>query len=225
MTQSPTDTSVGRDQRSRRPRRSSADVRTALIDSAALVFARRGYSGATTSEIARLARTPPVTVYRQFGSKEGLFTAAVVEPFLGFLTDYTAEYQSLITDGADPAIDHKAIYEPSVASLYDHLNSKSHSVLALISALGDPEAAGPVRDAVARMDDMFARFNELSVDHWRRSGHAYKIEHAQMWVRLITGMVIGVTALAPLLLPESLYRPGRAELVALMSQMVREGIG
>jgi AcrR family transcriptional regulator len=211
--------------RARRPRRSTDHVRRALLESASLVFARRGYSGATTTEIARLAATPPATVYRQFGSKEGLFTAAVVEPFLDFLSDYTTEYQALITDGADPTKDHRAIYGPSVASLYDHLSDKSHAVLALISAIGDPEAAGPVQDAVARMNAMFAEFNQLSVDHWRRSGQAYDIRDAQLWVRLITGLVIGVTALAPLLLPEGLYRPDRTELIDLMTRMVSEGIG
>ena len=212
-------------QKQRKQRRSSDDVRTALLESASLVFARQGYSGATTTEIARLAATPPATVYRQFGSKEALFTAAVVEPFMDFLTDYTTEYQALITDGADPARDYRAIYGPSVASLYDHLSDKRYAVLALISAIGDPEAAGPVQDAVARMNAMFAEFNQLSVDHWKRSGQAYDIKDAQLWVRLITGLVIGVTALAPLLLPEGLYRPDRNELVDLMTRMISQGIG
>lgn len=208
-----------------RKRRSTPDVRAALLASAADVFARRGFSGATTTEIAKLADTPPVTVYRQFGSKEALFTAAVVEPFLDFLADYTAEYQALIVGGADPKKDHRAIYGPSVASLYDHLQDKSTAVLALISAIGDPEAAGPVHDAVERMNVMFHDFNQLSIDHWERSGRAYEIENAQLFVRLITAMVIGVTALAPLLLPAEPHHPDRAEVVGLITRMLREGIG
>lgn len=207
-----------------RRRRSSADVREAVLDAAAHVFARRGYSGAATTEIAKLAETPPVTVYRQFGSKEALFTAAVVEPFFEFLKDYTTEYQRLIAEGADPSQNYKAIYEPTIAILYDHLDSKGYALLALISALGDPEAAAPVRDAVARMNAMFDDFHRLTVDHWERSGHAYKVEETELWMRLITGMIIGVTALAPLLLPDGLYKPRREDLVGLISRMVREGI-
>lgn len=46
-----------------------------LVDAAAKVFAERGYSGATTKEIARAAGVAEGTIYRHFADKRELFAA------------------------------------------------------------------------------------------------------------------------------------------------------
>lgn len=55
------------------------DVRTQLLDAAAKVFAEAGFRGATTRRIAQEAGVNEVTLFRQFGSKEGLIREAVVQ--------------------------------------------------------------------------------------------------------------------------------------------------
>ncbi len=57
--------------------RSSALTRTRLIEAASQVFASLGVQGATTREIARVARVNEVTLFRHFASKEQLLKAVI----------------------------------------------------------------------------------------------------------------------------------------------------
>lgn len=52
-------------------------ARERLLRAAIEVFSEKGYSGASTREIARRARVNPVTLFRTFNSKERLHAAAV----------------------------------------------------------------------------------------------------------------------------------------------------
>ncbi len=54
------------------------DVREQLLEAAVKVFAHSGFRGATTRRIAQEAGVNEVTLFRQFGSKEGLILEAVV---------------------------------------------------------------------------------------------------------------------------------------------------
>jgi AcrR family transcriptional regulator len=51
--------------------------RQQLLDTAAVLFAERGYSGATTSELARAAGVTEPIIYRHFSSKKDLFIALI----------------------------------------------------------------------------------------------------------------------------------------------------
>jgi AcrR family transcriptional regulator len=52
-------------------------ARERLVRAAIQVFSEKGFSGASTREIARRARVNPVTLFRTFNSKEQLHAAAV----------------------------------------------------------------------------------------------------------------------------------------------------
>ena len=54
------------------------DVREQLLEAALKVFADAGFRGATTRRIAQEAGVNEVTLFRQFGSKEGLILEAVL---------------------------------------------------------------------------------------------------------------------------------------------------
>jgi len=53
------------------------DTRERIVAEARRLFAERGYSGATTAEIARRAGIAEGTIYRHFKSKDDLFVACV----------------------------------------------------------------------------------------------------------------------------------------------------
>lgn len=53
------------------------DVRAQLLDAAVNVFADAGFRGATTRRIAQTAGVNEVTLFRHFGSKEGLIMEAI----------------------------------------------------------------------------------------------------------------------------------------------------
>lgn len=61
-----------------RPRRAdySESTRSALVDSAVKLFAKRGYAGTSLDEIARRARVTKGALYHHFSGKQALFEAA-----------------------------------------------------------------------------------------------------------------------------------------------------
>jgi AcrR family transcriptional regulator len=60
-----------------RQRVSGEQRRRLIIDSAARLFARRGFSGTTTREIARAVGVSEATVFKHFATKEDLYTAII----------------------------------------------------------------------------------------------------------------------------------------------------
>lgn len=77
-----------------RPRdRSSLDTRANLTDAATAVFARRGYAGASVTELVRAAGVTAPVLYHHFGDKAGLYHAVVTRAYddvLGALADAAA---------------------------------------------------------------------------------------------------------------------------------------
>jgi len=63
----------------RRPHDADAS-RTALLEAASELFEELGYDRATTREIGERAGVDAAMIARYFGSKEGLFLAAIAEP-------------------------------------------------------------------------------------------------------------------------------------------------
>ena len=56
---------------------SAPGARDRILDAAVALFCERGYKGTTTRAIAERARVNEVTVFRHFGTKQGLFMAVV----------------------------------------------------------------------------------------------------------------------------------------------------
>ena len=65
--------------RGRPPGDTAASTKQALLRSARQVFVEYGYHGATIAEITRRAEVSTPVLYHHFGSKAGLFTAAIEE--------------------------------------------------------------------------------------------------------------------------------------------------
>src|ERR1700677_459355 len=68
-----------------RSRRGGGEPRRLLIEAARGLFNERGYSGATTREFADRAGVSQTLMFRYFGSKVGVFQAAMVQPFVEFV--------------------------------------------------------------------------------------------------------------------------------------------
>ncbi|MFN2377800.1 MAG: TetR/AcrR family transcriptional regulator [Candidatus Binatia bacterium] len=66
----------------RRGRPPSADLRRRIVDAAAALFARQGADKASTREVAAAAGTTERTLFKHFGSKQGLVDAVLAEAVL-----------------------------------------------------------------------------------------------------------------------------------------------
>jgi AcrR family transcriptional regulator len=77
-----------------RRRRTPGEVDGLILDAAREMFAAKGYAGTSSREIATLAGVHEPAIYRRFGSKAGLFDAAVRRPFNEAIAAYMANYES-----------------------------------------------------------------------------------------------------------------------------------
>src|SRR5512139_1149701 len=70
----------------RRPRTSAVDpdTRAAILKAARAVFARRGFEGASTREVAQVARVNNAMIYYHFKDKLQLYRAVLADSFAAF---------------------------------------------------------------------------------------------------------------------------------------------
>ena len=79
----------------RRPR---GEPRRLLLDAARALFARQDYRSTTTREIAEAAGVSEYLLFRNFGSKAGLFREALVLPFTDFVDEFGRTWQSVVPE-------------------------------------------------------------------------------------------------------------------------------
>ena len=60
------------------------DTRAAILKAARAVFARRGFEGASTREVAQVARVNNAMIYYHFKDKVGLYRAVLADSFAAF---------------------------------------------------------------------------------------------------------------------------------------------
>ena len=77
----------------------AAERREQLLSVAAAIFAERGYSGATTAELAKAAGVTEPIIYRHFNSKRDLFVALIDQTG----AETIALWQQQLADAGDPA--------------------------------------------------------------------------------------------------------------------------
>src|ERR1700752_1928578 len=114
----------------RRPRRSSAEVRSRILSAAVALFAERGYGDATTREIASRAGVAEQVIFRISPTKQALFDAAVVEPFDEFLSEFTARWLAAPMPGGTP----EEVLEQFVVDLHDLVRQNRQLVAALATS-------------------------------------------------------------------------------------------
>src|SRR6202012_2914563 len=112
---------------SRRPR---GEPRKLLLAAARDLFARQDYRSTTTREIAEAAGVTEHLLFRNFGSKAGLFREALVLPFPGFVDDFGRTWNSVVPDQTD----EDELTRRFVEQLYDVFVEHQGLLLTLMAA-------------------------------------------------------------------------------------------
>ena len=173
-------------------RRSSADIRAELLAAAGQLFATRGWAGTSTKEIATRANTYETSLYTHFGSKAGIFSAAVVEPFQQFIESFRV---TLATDHGAPD-EHLA--RTFVRDLYGTLEEHREAATAFILAMQDPEAEEALRQARESLQSVF---DDLYASGRTRAELVGEPGPGRpLTQRLMVGTVVAATVFAPWLL-------------------------
>jgi AcrR family transcriptional regulator len=114
-------------QGSRRPR---GAPRKLLLAAARDLFARQDYRSTTTREIAEAAGVTEHLLFRNFGSKAGLFREALVLPFTEFVDAFGNTWNSVVHEEAD----EQELTRRFVGQLYDLFVEHQGLLLTLMAA-------------------------------------------------------------------------------------------
>ena len=111
----------------RRPR---GAPRKLLLTAARDLFARQDYRSTTTREIAEAAGVTEHLLFRNFGSKAGLFREALVLPFTGFVDAFGRTWESVVPEETD----EEELARRFVGQLYDVFVEHQGLLLTLMAA-------------------------------------------------------------------------------------------
>jgi AcrR family transcriptional regulator len=81
------------------PKAAKGSARERILDAGLLIFAEKGFTGATTREISSEAGVNEVTLFRHFGSKKALFAHVIQE------RSPLVEIQSTVSTDTDAPVD------------------------------------------------------------------------------------------------------------------------
>lgn len=182
----------------RRPRRSSAEVRSRILSAAVALFAERGYGDATTREIAERAEVAEQVIFRIYATKQALFDAAVLEPFDEFLSEYTARWLASPTPGGNP----EEVLQQFVKELHDLVRQNRQLVAALASSGSLTVRTQPALAKLEKMGAVIAETHGLRFD-------------PELSVRIAAVMVVAVT-----MIEDQLFDGAGDRLVAEMVRML-----
>ncbi len=174
-----------------RKRRQRGEPRRLLISSAQTVFNLKGYTSASTREIADHAQVSETLMFRYFGSKAGLFREAMVKPFVE-LVDREIERRLSNPNRFDaPRESARAL----IADMYDVFDQHRALAASLFAAdvLVDSElAASGVFDEVRTQIERLVQFG---TEEAQEQGSVVTPEAHQLSTRALFAMVAGMSTL------------------------------
>jgi AcrR family transcriptional regulator len=199
----------------RRMRRTGAEIRRVLLDTARERFASQGYAGAATRTIAADAGASESLIFTHFRSKAGLFEAAVLEPIAGFIDDYVLAFHQ--RPRSESLAVETRLY---VAGMYELLRAHRRLVLALIAAdaFEDDPLEGRVGATFARLLEPVERMvsGEVSLRGWQEFD-------PKVVVRGMLGMIVSMSVLDGLLYDDADERPADEHVVDQLTRLLVDG--
>lgn len=178
--------------RAERVRRRPVEVREALTSSARHVFEKRGYSGATTREIADHAGVNEVLLFRHFTNKATLFAATVYEPFAALLIDLLAEESQ--ADAAKSVLSDRKRY---IGRIIEKFRENRDLVMAVINA----QAYDPHLGEAPALDGYFHDALKMVAESKVAKASGTDLDTLDKLIRCAFAAVVGVVVLEEWILP------------------------
>jgi AcrR family transcriptional regulator len=184
------------------------------------MFAEGGYAGTSTRAIAGQCGVAEPLIFRHFGSKAGLFDAAIRVPFEEFLAEFALAWERGSRTAED--VDQRAgLY---LTGLYEHLIANRKLLLALIRAAQEDgaEVSALMSGASSPLRRYFDRVEYLagtSMDQVGWSGVDVPVV-----VRATFAMVLGMALADEWLFPPDEEHPRQERIVAEMHQFMVHGL-
>ena len=194
-----------------------ARTRTELIATAAKVFARRGYSGASVEEIVEEAGYSHGAVYSNFDGKADLFLA-VFEEYMAERVRELAETQMALPEDAPLEARARALADQWMERLARDRESVLLHMEFIAHGDRDPELAGRFGTRSAAMREALARYIESFT---AEEGRELPIS-ADDLAMVLRALGIGL-AIESLVSPGAVRKDLYGDFVELLVTMLREG--
>lgn len=203
-------------QPSRAGRRPTNEIRTLLVEAARELFTNSGYAATTIKEISARAGVAPQLIFTNFGSKAGLFDAAVVEPFAEFVTDHVASWAPDAPESS---------FEDRIRRFVERLYSlAARDRQLLISAVarrmaGDRET--PESDIPDRLATLLQTTQPLTIAE--APAHGFPDPDPALLIAAAAAMVLGMALLDDLLFPSGSPRPSPERITTDLTTLLVSG--
>ncbi len=170
----------------------AAQRRQQLLETAAQLFAKRGYAGATTAELARAAGVTEPIIYRHFASKRDLFIA---------LIDRTGEetirlWRKHLSDAPDPAERLRRLIGANPM-----VTNKGRGVYRVIVQAMTEIEDEQILDALQRHIEALHQFLTEEVVKAQQNGQVSKRFSPEITAWLLLHLGVGYGVMAPLGIP------------------------
>jgi len=195
----------------------SQETRSRLLAAARDVFQTEGFDRASTRAIAARADVNAALIFRYFGSKAGLYQAAILRPLQAFIDDYVAGWQGY---EGEPHSGERVASE-YLGGLYDLFRGHRELVLALVRSgttreVRDAEEA-QVAEWVTRLLDGVQQVVDGEAD--RRGWTGFR-EDGGVALRMSLGLAFSMAVLDDWIWSGKETRPTRDQIVRSMASFV-----
>ena len=198
-------------------RRTSEEVRTLVIHAARDLFGRQGYEATTMRAVSGQAGVSFPLLFTHFESKEGLFEAAVSEPFTELLEQYEREWRAFSSAGESEHV----IVSRFVRRFYD-LARDNRALLLSCASRRATGSEGPDLEVVGQFAAVVQRcLQPVLIEHHEEMGWR---NDPMVTVASCIGAILGVALLDDLLFPPEARRPTVDHLVGETTNVILYGL-
>jgi AcrR family transcriptional regulator len=190
------------------PRRSSGEVRAALVDSARRLFAEHGYVATSYRDIAVSASASESVLFRHFGRKSNLLEEAVLQPVMESYAAARATWEN----AAAPAPSSYLLVE-----LYRRFRTDRHLYRTLIGLVSDPVHADLNAKVRSWLESVFADLAVLA------DPPDNPLPDSQIRVRIVAAMAMAAAALDDWFIPQVSTESLRDRLESAMERLAAVG--
>jgi AcrR family transcriptional regulator len=202
----------------RAPRRSTEAVRSLIVQAAERLFDAHGYARTTMRAVAAEAGISLSVLYRQFPSKEGLFSATLLAPFLSSFDEFAAAWSDQIENPWD---DTRLVGE-FVRDLYTNLATHRHTLVTLLAA-GEGNDASTLIDEVRHGLATGLAELRLMAEHEADRRRWFSPETVRYSNTFVIAMITGIVLIGPWLAERTTDQPDDA-LIDALTAMALDGM-
>lgn len=133
----------------RSTRRSTGEVRELIVGAAAAEFAVRGFGSTTMRAVSDAAGISPSVLHRHFPTKDRLFAATALSPFLGFFEQFAASWREQL----EAPLSEEELMGELISGLFHHLTAHRLTLIRLVSLpdSGDDELLATMRTGLTQI--------------------------------------------------------------------------